>query len=85
MRELVRLGPEKRTKSWLGVDAAGHPQGSCGESRHWTLSCLELDLGFPTASRALRTLLSCLSLSVTVFRHSSPHRGTLTLTHFRPQ
>ena len=73
MRELVRLGPERRRKSWLGADAAGHPQGSRGESRHWTLSCLDPGLGFPTASRALRTLLSCSSLSVTVFRHSSPH------------
>lgn len=85
MRELVWPGPEKRPKSWLGADVAGCPQGRCGESPHWTLSCLDLDLGFSAASRALRTLLSCLSHSVTAFFHSSPHRGTLTLTHFRSQ
>lgn len=67
----------------LGVLREGAGWGA--ESLHWTLSCLDLDLRIPAASGALRTLLSCVSHSVTVFCHSKLHRVTLSLTDFRSQ
>lgn len=43
-------------KSWLGGDVAGRPQGrgrGGAGSLHWTLSCLDLDLGILAAPGAL--------------------------------